>query len=106
MKTLLSELRSSVLVTVILAAVCCGLYPLVVFGLAQALFHEKANGSLVAFFWTVFNVVRVFCTTWGFCAQARQLASVQTRMTFFIVSPYRFAGCPGLPEAPPFGSRS
>lgn len=30
-----------------LAVVCCGLYPLVVFGLAQVFFHDKANGSLV-----------------------------------------------------------
>ncbi len=47
MKSLLSELRRAVLATVALAVVCCGLYPLVVFGLGQALFPEKANGSLI-----------------------------------------------------------
>ena len=30
-----------------LAVVCCGIYPLVVFGIAQVLFHDKANGSLI-----------------------------------------------------------
>ncbi len=33
--------------TLVLSAVCCGIYPLVVFGISQALFHEKANGSLI-----------------------------------------------------------
>ena len=47
MKTIFSEIRSAVLVTLVLAAVCCGIYPLVVFGLGQALFHDKANGSLI-----------------------------------------------------------
>jgi K+-transporting ATPase ATPase C chain len=47
MKNFLSELRSAVLVTVMLAVVCCGIYPLVVFGLGQALFPAKANGSLI-----------------------------------------------------------
>jgi potassium-transporting ATPase KdpC subunit len=47
MKTILSELRSAVMVTVVLAAVCCGLYPLAVFGIGQLLFHHKANGSLI-----------------------------------------------------------
>ena len=47
MKNLLSELRSAVLVTLLLAVVCCGLYPLVVFGIGQALFRDKANGSLI-----------------------------------------------------------
>jgi K+-transporting ATPase ATPase C chain len=47
MKALFSEIRSAVLVTLALAVVCCGLYPLVVFSLAQALFPHKANGSLV-----------------------------------------------------------
>lgn len=47
MKAFLSEIRPAVLVTVALAVVCCGIYPLIVYGLAQALFPQKANGSLI-----------------------------------------------------------
>jgi K+-transporting ATPase ATPase C chain len=47
MKALFSEIRSAVMSTLILAVVCCGLYPLVVFGIAQIAFHDKANGSLI-----------------------------------------------------------
>jgi len=47
MKELFSEIRGAVLGTLVLAIVCCGLYPLVVFGISQALFHDKANGSLI-----------------------------------------------------------
>jgi K+-transporting ATPase ATPase C chain len=47
MKTLFAELRAALFCTVALAIVCCGLYPLVVFGLGQALFPNKANGSLI-----------------------------------------------------------
>ena len=47
MKKLFSEIRSAVMVTLALAVVCCGLYPLVVFGVSQVLFHDKANGSLI-----------------------------------------------------------
>src|SRR6266850_1712012 len=47
MKLLFAEIRSAVLVTLILAVVCCGLYPLVVFGIAQIAFPDKANGSLI-----------------------------------------------------------
>jgi K+-transporting ATPase ATPase C chain len=35
------------MVTLVFAVVCCGLYPLVVFGVSQILFHDKANGSLI-----------------------------------------------------------
>src|ERR1041384_5799699 len=45
MKELFSEIRGAVMSTMILAVVCCGLYPLVVFGIAQVAFHDKANGS-------------------------------------------------------------
>jgi K+-transporting ATPase ATPase C chain len=47
MKAFFSEIRSAVLVTVMLALVCCGLYPLAVFAFAQILFPNKANGSLI-----------------------------------------------------------
>ena len=47
MKELFSEIRRAVLATVVIAVVCCGLYPLIVFGISQALFHDKANGSLI-----------------------------------------------------------
>ena len=47
MKNFASELRAAILVTLALAVVCCGLYPLLVFGIGQALFHHKANGSLI-----------------------------------------------------------
>jgi K+-transporting ATPase ATPase C chain len=47
MKALFSEIRGAVLTTLVLAVVCCGVYPLVVFGIAQVAFHDKANGSLI-----------------------------------------------------------
>ena len=47
MKAFFSEIRGAVFATLILAIVCSGLYPLVVFGIAQAFFRDKANGSLI-----------------------------------------------------------
>jgi len=47
MKKLFSEFRAALMVTLALAVVCCGFYPLVVYGLAQVLFHDQANGSLI-----------------------------------------------------------
>lgn len=47
MKAFLSELRGAVLGTLVLAAVTCGLYPLVVWLIAQAAFPFQANGSLM-----------------------------------------------------------
>lgn len=47
MKEIFSEIRGAIMSTLVLAVVCCGLYPLVVFGIAQIAFREKANGSLI-----------------------------------------------------------
>ena len=47
MKTLFSELRAAVMVTLALAIVCCGVYPLAVFGIGQLAFRDQANGSLI-----------------------------------------------------------
>ena len=47
MKAFLTEIRGAVMATLMLAVVCCGIYPLVVFGLAQTVFPKQANGSLL-----------------------------------------------------------
>ena len=47
MKTILLELKTSLLVTVVFAVLLCGAYPLAVWAGAQLLFPAKANGSLV-----------------------------------------------------------
>ncbi len=47
MKEIISHLRGAVMSTLVLAAVCCGLYPLIVFGIAQTVFRDRANGSLI-----------------------------------------------------------
>ena len=44
---ILKEIKTSVMVTLVLLVVCCGIYPLVVFGAGQLLFAKQANGSLV-----------------------------------------------------------
>ena len=47
MKEFISNMRSAVVSTFVLAVVCCGLYPLIVFGISQVFFRDKANGSLI-----------------------------------------------------------
>ena len=47
MKELIRELRISTIATLSLAAILCGIYPLVVWVFAQELLPAKANGSLV-----------------------------------------------------------
>jgi K+-transporting ATPase ATPase C chain len=47
MKTLLNDLKISILLTLVFGVLLCGAYPLAVWAGAQALFPAKANGSLV-----------------------------------------------------------
>jgi potassium-transporting ATPase KdpC subunit len=47
MKEFFSHIRGAVASTFVFGVVCCGLYPLIVFGISQVLFRDKANGSLI-----------------------------------------------------------
>ena len=47
-KNILNELRISFIATVCLAVLLCGIYPALVWAVAQGLFHSQANGSLVS----------------------------------------------------------
>lgn len=44
---ILHQLRVSIVATIVLALICCGVYPMIVWGLSQAIFHDKADGSLI-----------------------------------------------------------
>ena len=47
MTKLISELRTSLMATLCMAVILCGIYPLAVWVLAQGFFPAKANGSLI-----------------------------------------------------------
>ncbi len=47
MKKLLEETKTSVLTTLVLLVLFCGIYPVLVWGLSQAAFPRQANGSLI-----------------------------------------------------------
>jgi potassium-transporting ATPase KdpC subunit len=47
-KNILNEFRISIIATVSMAVLLCGLYPLAVWLIAQGIFPEKANGSLIS----------------------------------------------------------
>ena len=47
MKEFFSHIRGPVMSTLVLALICCGVYPLVVFAISQLLFRDQANGSLI-----------------------------------------------------------
>ena len=44
---MLQEIKISAIVTLVLLVICCGIYPVFVFGEGQLFFPNKANGSLV-----------------------------------------------------------
>src|SRR5262245_61712025 len=47
MREFFSHIRGAVASTLVLAVVCSGVYPLIVFGISQLLFRHQANGSLI-----------------------------------------------------------
>lgn len=47
MKYMQSQLRISLIAVILLALLLCGIYPVMVWGLAQILFPNTANGSLI-----------------------------------------------------------
>ena len=47
MKNLVAELRASIAATLLLAVLCCGIYPVAVWAVGRVLFSGEANGSLV-----------------------------------------------------------
>jgi potassium-transporting ATPase KdpC subunit len=47
MKSFLTELRISIVATILFAVVCSGLYPVVIWGVGQLLFPRQANGSIL-----------------------------------------------------------
>jgi potassium-transporting ATPase KdpC subunit len=47
MKTILIEIKNSVIATIVFAIILCGIYPLIVYGAGQLFFPNKANGSLI-----------------------------------------------------------
>ena len=47
LKRFLQEIKVSIVATVVLAVLLCGIYPMVVWGVAQLAFSRQANGSLI-----------------------------------------------------------
>lgn len=47
MKNLVAELRASIAAALLLAVLCCGIYPVAVWAVGQGLFSGKANGSMI-----------------------------------------------------------
>jgi K+-transporting ATPase ATPase C chain len=47
MKTLLLDIKTSIIATIVLAVICSGLYPVVIWALGQVIFPFQANGSLI-----------------------------------------------------------
>lgn len=46
-QTIAKKIKTSILATLVLAVILCGIYPLLVWGIAQVVFPHQANGSLI-----------------------------------------------------------
>jgi len=47
MKNIFAEFARSIVATIFFAVILCGIYPLIVYGVARTLFPHRANGSLL-----------------------------------------------------------
>ncbi len=47
MNTIIKEIITSILATILFAFILCGIYPVIIWGGAQLLFPRQANGSLL-----------------------------------------------------------
>ena len=47
MRNLVTELRISLVATLSLAVILCGIYPLILWALSQGMFPDRANGSMI-----------------------------------------------------------
>jgi potassium-transporting ATPase KdpC subunit len=47
MKTIVKDIITSIIATVLFAVVLCGIYPVVIWGISQLVFPHQANGSLI-----------------------------------------------------------
>jgi K+-transporting ATPase ATPase C chain len=47
MNNIISDIRHTIVVTIVGVIILCGAYPVVVWGIGQTLFHYQANGSLI-----------------------------------------------------------
>jgi K+-transporting ATPase ATPase C chain len=47
MNKIIKEIKTAVVLTAVIGLLACGLYPAIVFGIAQVFFNEQANGSLI-----------------------------------------------------------
>ncbi|HTX21977.1 MAG TPA: K(+)-transporting ATPase subunit C [Candidatus Aquilonibacter sp.] len=47
MKNIFAEFTRSIVATIFFAVILCGIYPLIVYGVARTLFPHRANGSLL-----------------------------------------------------------
>ena len=47
MKTILIDIKNTIIASIIFTVLCCAIYPVVVWGIGQLLFSHQANGSLI-----------------------------------------------------------